>query len=125
MIQTWRAKVRQLKLEIVALYYATRHPQTPWAAKLLALLVVGYALSPIDLIPDFIPVLGYLDDLILLPLGILLVLKLIPTSVLDECRQQAQNRIDVAKPLRWVVGGVIVLVWGFVVFLIVWAVFRP
>lgn len=74
----------------MAVYFVARHPGTPWAARLLALGVAAYALSPIDLIPDFVPVLGYLDDLILIPLGLLLVIRLTPEGVLAECRAQAE-----------------------------------
>lgn len=91
-----KARARALKTEIHAILIAARDPRTPWFAKALALLVVAYAASPIDLIPDFIPILGYLDDLILLPLGILLVIRLIPPAVLDEARQtasQSQGRV--------------------------------
>lgn len=86
-IKSW---ARHLKQEIHALYLASRHPRTPRHAKVMIALVVGYALSPIDLIPDFIPVLGYLDDLILLPLGIALAIRLIPPEVMAECRERAQ-----------------------------------
>ena len=88
-IETLKARARQLKSEVFALYLAARHPGTPWYAKALIVAIVAYALSPIDLIPDFIPVLGLLDDLILLPLGIALALKLIPESVIVECRARA------------------------------------
>jgi uncharacterized membrane protein YkvA (DUF1232 family) len=84
-----RERAWALKRETVALYLAARDPRTPWYAKALALAIVAYAASPIDLIPDFIPVLGYLDELILLPLGILLVLKLVPAAVLAEARARA------------------------------------
>jgi len=85
-LRTW---ARGLKREAHALALAARHPATPWPAKLVAGLVVAYALSPIDLIPDVIPLLGYLDDLILLPIGIALAIRLIPPEVLAECRAQA------------------------------------
>jgi uncharacterized membrane protein YkvA (DUF1232 family) len=105
-LASWAAT---LKAEIVALTWAIRHPDTPWLAKALAFLVVAYAVSPIDLIPDPIPVLGYLDDLILLPLGVLLTRRLIPQSVMSECRAQAE-RSDVGKAA--VVGAVaVILVW--------------
>jgi uncharacterized membrane protein YkvA (DUF1232 family) len=84
-----KQKTRLLKGEILALFLAVKHPATPWYAKALVALIVGYALSPIDLIPDFIPVLGYLDDFVLLPLGIALAIRLIPPFVLDDCRRQA------------------------------------
>jgi uncharacterized membrane protein YkvA (DUF1232 family) len=86
----WKARVRVLKIEIIALLLASRDPQVPWQAKLVVALVVAYAASPIDLIPDFIPVLGYLDDLVILPLGILLALKMIPEDVMKRCRCAAQ-----------------------------------
>ena len=82
----WKARRRQLQAEVYALYLAYRDPRVPWYAKAVAACVVGYALSPIDLIPDFIPVLGYLDDLVLIPLGIALALRMIPPAVMDECR---------------------------------------
>jgi uncharacterized membrane protein YkvA (DUF1232 family) len=85
---------RALKRETLSLYYATRDPRTSWYAKLLAGLIVAYALSPIDLIPDFIPVLGYLDEVILLPLGIWLVLRLIPDAVLSDARRRAEHAVE-------------------------------
>ena len=93
-----KARARALKAETVARYLAARHPATPWYAKLLAALLVAYALSPIDLIPDFIPVLGYVDDLILLPLGIALAIRLLPSAVLDECRARAAARLQDPPP---------------------------
>lgn len=83
---------RALKRDVHAIYLASRDPRVPWYAKALAVMVAGYALSPIDLIPDFIPVLGYLDDIILVPLGIVLVLKLIPPQVMAEHRALAVAR---------------------------------
>ena len=84
-----RAAAKQLKRNIAALYFAYRDPRTPWYAKGLAILIVVYALSPIDLIPDFIPILGYLDDLLLVPLGIWIALRIIPPQVMADARQQA------------------------------------
>ena len=86
--QSWQKAVRRLKREVTALVLASRHPGTPWAARIAAVVVVAYALSPIDLIPDFIPVLGYLDDLILVPLGLYLVIRLIPDEVMDRMPRQ-------------------------------------
>ena len=91
LVENLRTKARALKREIVALCFAARDPRTPWPAKLVIAIVVAYALSPIDLIPDFIPVLGFLDDLVLLPLGIFLALKLIPASILADARRAAQD----------------------------------
>jgi uncharacterized membrane protein YkvA (DUF1232 family) len=97
-------------LETWAVYLAYRDPRTPWYARLFALCVVGYALSPIDLVPDFIPVLGYLDDLILVPLGLALAIKMIPGPVLDECREKARQDAGRGE-LGWQAGIVVVLTW--------------
>ena len=93
-LEIWRQRARRLKRETYALYLAARDPRVPWYTKVLALAIVGYALSPIDLIPDFIPIIGYLDDLILIPLGIALVLRLIPSEALAECRARAQQELE-------------------------------
>jgi uncharacterized membrane protein YkvA (DUF1232 family) len=111
MIDRWRQRARQLKLEIYALYLAYKDPRTPWHARIFAALVVGYAFSPIDLIPDPIPVLGYLDDLILVPLGIALALKMIPPPVLVECREQARAVLREGRPTNWAAALVIVAIW--------------
>jgi uncharacterized membrane protein YkvA (DUF1232 family) len=87
-----RQRARQLTVEIAALGIAARHPLTPWPAKLLVVAIVAYAVSPIDLIPDFLPVIGHLDDLILIPLGIALAIRMIPGSVWAECRERAQAK---------------------------------
>lgn len=109
-LRDWAAA---LKRDILALWYCYRDPRTPLAAKLMAMLIVGYALSPIDLIPDFIPVLGYLDDLILLPAAIYFTLKLIPAEVLQDGRAQAAAWLAQhhAKPVSRIAAVVIVLVW--------------
>ena len=109
MLETWKARAKALKTEIRALMIAYRDPRTPWTAKAWALLVVAYALSPIDLIPDFIPVLGYLDDLILLPLGIALAVRLIPPEVMDEARKTATQATG--SRIGWIGAGLIGLVW--------------
>ncbi len=106
-----KQRARHLKAETFALYLAARDPRTPWYAKLLVAGIVAYAFSPIDLIPDFVPVLGYLDDLILIPMGIALAIKLIPRSVLAECRTRAQEAIRNEKPASWIAGAVIVVIW--------------
>lgn len=108
-LQALRAKAAALKLDVVALWFALRHPRTPMAAKLVASLVVAYAVSPIDLIPDFIPVLGLLDDVVLLPLGIALCIKLVPADVLAECREQA--RVSAERPRSRAAAVVIVVIW--------------
>jgi len=110
-IERWKQRAKQLKRETYALYLACKDPRTPWYARLLAACVVGYAFSPIDLIPDFIPVLGYFDDLILVPLGIAVVLKMIPPPVLAECRDRAQAAMDQGRPTNWAAAVVVIAVW--------------
>jgi uncharacterized membrane protein YkvA (DUF1232 family) len=117
-ITSWKTKSKQLKTEVVALYLACKHPGTPWYAKVLAALIIGYALSPIDLIPDFIPVVGYLDDLVLVPAGIALLIKIIPGDILEECRAKAQSDLSNRKPKNWVAAIIIVLIWLFAIYLI-------
>lgn len=86
-----KARARQLKAEVLALYLAARHPRTPWYAKAFLVAIVAYALSPIDLIPDFIPVLGFVDEIVLLPFAIMLAVKMIPAEVMVECRAKASQ----------------------------------
>jgi len=111
LIEKWKHSARKLKAETYALYLAYRHPDTPWFAKIFAGLVIAYAFSPIDLVPDFVPILGYLDDLILVPLGIALALKMIPDTVMADCRIQAQISIDEGKPINRLAAVVIVMIW--------------
>jgi uncharacterized membrane protein YkvA (DUF1232 family) len=106
-----KQRARHLKAETFALYLAARDPRTPWYAKLLVAGIVAYAVSPIDLIPDFVPVLGYLDDLILIPAGIALAVKLVPDSVLTDCRAQAQEIFKNGQPVSRIAGVVIVVIW--------------
>jgi uncharacterized membrane protein YkvA (DUF1232 family) len=94
----WKQRVKNLKINLYAIYFTYKDPRVSWYAKLFSIIVLGYAFSPIDLIPDFIPILGLLDDLIILPLGIMLILKLIPKEILDEYREQAQYLIEKGKP---------------------------
>lgn len=108
-METVKTRIEALKTEIHALTIAYRDPRTPWTAKAWALLVVAYAVSPIDLIPDFIPVLGYLDDLLLLPLGIALAIKLIPADVMDEARQTATQATGTET--GWLGAAMVGLVW--------------
>jgi uncharacterized membrane protein YkvA (DUF1232 family) len=93
LIARWRATAQRLKRDVYALYLAGRDPRTPWYARAVIGLVAAYALSPIDLIPDFIPVLGYLDDLVVVPLGILLAIRLIPAEVLADAQSQADRSL--------------------------------
>jgi len=125
LLETLKKRARLLKAELHALWLANRDPRTPAAARWLILCVVVYALSPIDLIPDFIPVIGYLDDLILLPLGIALVLRLIPPEVMTECRERARlEPFNVSE--KWKTAAVIsvILIWLMTTSIIFWFVFH-
>lgn len=110
-LQVWKQRAQQLKTETYALYLAYRDPRVPWYARLCAAIVVGYAFSPVDLIPDFIPVLGYLDDLVLLPLGVALVLRMIPEALLAECRARAATELTAGRPVSRVAAAVIIVLW--------------
>jgi uncharacterized membrane protein YkvA (DUF1232 family) len=105
------ARLKALKRETLAVMLAARDPRTPWPAKALAALVIAYALSPVDLIPDFIPILGYVDDLILVPAGIWLVLRLIPPEVMADARARAAGMDRPGKSL-----------WGLAIVVLLWAV---
>jgi uncharacterized membrane protein YkvA (DUF1232 family) len=110
-IDSLKQWARRLKHEVYALYLAYRDPRVPWYARLFAAGVVAYAFSPIDLIPDFIPVLGYLDDLVLVPIGIWLALKMIPAEVMADCRVRAADAIRQGKPVNRAAAVVIVGIW--------------
>jgi uncharacterized membrane protein YkvA (DUF1232 family) len=124
MFENWKQRARVLKADVHALYLACRDPRVPWYARALAVVVVGYAFSPIDLIPDPIPILGYLDDLILIPLGIALVVRLIPDDVLAEHRASARALAGGTKPRNWVAAGVIVLTWLILFAGAIWLLLR-
>jgi uncharacterized membrane protein YkvA (DUF1232 family) len=110
-MQSLKEFARKLKKETYAIYLASKNPKVPWYARLLAAGVVAYAFSPIDLIPDMIPVIGYLDDLLIVPVGIWLVLKMIPPEVLAECREKAEAATSEGKPRNWVAAGVVIAIW--------------
>jgi uncharacterized membrane protein YkvA (DUF1232 family) len=111
MIEKIKVWAKQLKRKVFILYFAYKDNRTPWYAKLFAVCIVAYAFSPIDLVPDFIPLLGYLDDVILVPLGVALALKMMPKAVIQECTVKAEERIKNGKPKNWLVGSLIILVW--------------
>lgn len=110
-IELWKQKARALKIEVYALYLAYQDPRVSWVARLFTACVVTYAFSPIDLIPDFIPVIGYLDDLILIPIGIKIAVSMIPAEVMTESREKAKELIRQGKPVNWVAGMMIILIW--------------
>ncbi|MEG0773025.1 YkvA family protein [Clostridium sp.] len=118
-IEFGKKKSKELKKEVGALYLAYKRKDVPWYAKAFALIVVGYAMSPIDLIPDFIPILGYLDDLILIPLGISVALKLIPKEIMNECRAEAERVFGSKKLNNWIAGVVVVSIWMIIILLII------
>lgn len=118
-LKTW---AQALKRDVMTLWFALRHPQTPWPARIFAAIVTAYALSPIDLIPDFIPILGYLDDLILVPVGVWLLLKMLPDEVLADSRNQAQTwfQQQQGKPRSLMGLAIMLMLWC----LAAWMVYR-
>jgi uncharacterized membrane protein YkvA (DUF1232 family) len=116
-IANLKHKANTIKRETTALYYAYRDPRTPWHARAFSALVVAYFLSPIDLIPDFIPILGYLDDLILIPLGISLAVKMIPAEVMADARRQAAKPPK-NKTASILVAIIILCIWGLILYLV-------
>ena len=118
-----KERAKKLKADVPAVFLALKDKRTPVFAKIMAALTVAYALSPIDLIPDFIPVLGYLDDVVLLPAMVALVIKLIPDNVWSECREKSENMWVDGKPKRWYYAIPVVLVWVVIILVILKAVF--
>jgi uncharacterized membrane protein YkvA (DUF1232 family) len=123
-IKKLKNKAASLKKEAYALYIAARDPRVPWYAKAFLGLVLAYAFSPIDLIPDFIPVLGYLDDLILIPLGITLALKMIPAQVMLDARKQAEELLLRGKPISRAGAIIIIVIWLIVIAVVIWLIMR-
>ncbi|MFH0768900.1 MAG: YkvA family protein [Chloroflexota bacterium] len=115
-IAAWKQKANLLTTETFALCLAYKDPRVPWYAKVFVAAIIGYAISPIDLIPDFIPVLGYIDDLIILPAGIFLAIKMIPRGVLEECREKARTG-QINSRVKWVMAFIIISVWLLVIIL--------
>ena len=118
-----KEKAKQLKQEIPAVFIALKKKETPVIAKIFAALTVGYALSPIDLVPDFIPVLGYLDDVILLPLLVSLTLKFIPKDIWEQSKTESEGLWENGKPKKWYYAIPIVLIWLLIIWLIIKAIF--
>ena len=120
----WKQRARELAGQSYALYLAYRHPRTPWYAKVFAALIVGYVFSPIDPIPDFIPGVGLLDEMVVVPIGILLAAKMIPPDVFEECREKAREVAEGEKPVSRIAAVVIVAVWVLCVALAVFLALR-
>jgi uncharacterized membrane protein YkvA (DUF1232 family) len=123
-IESLKQRARELKCDVYALYLARGDPRIPWYAKTVMVLTVAYALSPIDLIPDFIPVIGYLDDLIIVPAGIALAISLMPDNVLEEYRERAKKELANKKIHSWAGLLIILLIWLLVLCLVVKFVLR-
>lgn len=111
MLEKLKQQVRQLKKEVYVIYLVYSHAGVSWYKKLFLLLIIAYALSPIDLIPDFIPVFGLLDDLVLIPLGVMLAMKMIPSNIWDGCRLKADEFIDIDKRYGLYGAGIIIVFW--------------
>ncbi len=122
--QAWKRRARQLSAQTYALYLAYRHPRTPWYAKVFAALIVGYVFSPIDPIPDFIPGVGLLDEMVVVPLGVLIAAKMVPREVFEECREKAREVEKGEKPISRVAAVVVVTVWLLCVALAVFLALR-
>jgi uncharacterized membrane protein YkvA (DUF1232 family) len=122
--QAWKRRTRQLSAQTYTLYLAYRHPRTPWYAKVFAALIVGYVFSPIDPIPDFIPGVGLLDEMVVVPIGILIAAKMIPPDVFEKCREKAREVKLGEKPVSRVAAVVVVAVWllcvAVAIFLALW-----
>ena len=110
-VRAWRQRATQLKSETYALYLAYRDPRTPWYARVFAALVIGYVFSPIDPIPDFIPVVGLLDEMVVVPIGVLVAARMIPADVLAECREKAREAAEGERPVSRVAAVVVVCAW--------------
>jgi uncharacterized membrane protein YkvA (DUF1232 family) len=123
-IRTWKQRARHLKTETYAIYLAYKDSRVPWYAKILIAFVVAHTFSPIDLIPDFIPVLGYLDDLIIAPLGIALAIRMIPGDVIAECREAAQEAMGQDRPTTWTAAVVIIAIWLLVAVTVIAIILR-
>lgn len=114
----WKSRAKQLKMDIPAIFIAMHKKETPWVAKAMAVLIVGYALSPIDIIPDFIPVLGLLDELILLPIMVAILIKMIPEEMMARYRIEAEGLWADKKPQKWYLAIPVVIIWFGVLWLL-------
>ncbi|MCL2801684.1 MAG: YkvA family protein [Treponema sp.] len=122
-IKKIKEKVNELKINLSALYLAYKRKDVSILAKIIIIMAVGYALSPIDLISDFIPIIGYLDDLLIVPLLITISIKLIPKNIMDECREQAKDLWKDGKPKKWYYAVPIIVIWLLIIFLVIYMIF--
>jgi uncharacterized membrane protein YkvA (DUF1232 family) len=114
---SWKEKAQNLKREVYSLSLAAKDPRVPWYAKVFAVLIIGCALSPIDLIPDFVPIISYLDDFIIIPAGIVLLIKMIPKEVMEECREKAKSHRGHMKGKHWIAAAFVILIWIIAIYL--------
>lgn len=124
MIAELQKRARALKRDAYALYIAARDPRVPWYAKIFLGLVLAHTFSPIDLIPDFVPILGYLDDLVITPLGIVIALKMIPLEVMSEARQQSEELLRQGKPISRVGALMVIALWLIIIMAIAWSIVQ-
>jgi uncharacterized membrane protein YkvA (DUF1232 family) len=120
----WKDRANQVKTQLYTLYLAAKDPRVPWYAKALVAMTVSYALNPLDLIPDFIPVLGYLDDIVLIPLAITLAIRMIPPEVMAESRMKAKIALSRGSVITWPATLMIALLWMVLPAVIVWKIFT-
>jgi uncharacterized membrane protein YkvA (DUF1232 family) len=123
-LEAWKRRARQLCAQTYTLYLAYRHPRTPWYAKVFAALIVGYVFSPLDPIPDFIPGVGLLDEMVVVPIGVLLATKMIPREVMEECREKTREVAEGEKPVSRVAAVVVAAVWLLCVALAIFLALR-
>src|SRR5215217_9221785 len=123
-LESWKQHARQLSAQTYALYLAYRHPRTPWYAKVFAALVVGYVFSPIDPIPDFIPGVGLLDEMVVVPIGVWIAAKMIPQEIMEECQEKAREVVEPEKPVSRVAAVAVVTIWLLCVALAVYLALR-
>jgi uncharacterized membrane protein YkvA (DUF1232 family) len=123
-LEAWKQRARQLSAQTFVLYLAYRHPRTPWYGKVFAALIVGYVFSPIDPIPDFIPGVGLLDEMVVVPIGVLIAAKMIPRQVMEECQEKARAMAEGEKPVSRAAAVVVVAVWLLCVVLAIFLALR-
>jgi len=123
MLEKFKTKAKELKYDLSALYLAYKRKDVPIVAKIIIIIAIVYALSPIDLIPDFIPVLGYLDDLLIVPFLVFIAIKLIPKQIMTECREQATDLWKDGKPKKWYYAIPIILIWLLIIFVVIKIIF--
>jgi uncharacterized membrane protein YkvA (DUF1232 family) len=119
MLKKFKSKAKQLKKQVIIVYLAYRHEAVKWYVKAFLLLLLVYSISPIDLIPDFIPIFGLLDELILIPLGIIIAMKIIPPNIWEECREKAEKGVSINNKYKKTGAALIVLIWIIVLSLVI------